>query len=167
VVWVETALLEQIAADAQDGLGLVVDERLAADVLTTTDSNVWGGDSGHTYTLTRAPDGMTDVDVLVVREGKSRKGRALAVVVVVGIIGGSDSDTWIEWLPATPTVEPASADVSGRAPRRYSCGSVFGSPNRGNPLLSANHVIAEIALSSRVSTSSAKGRARRVPGTGR
>src|ERR671926_688929 len=26
-------------------------------VLTTTDSNVWGGDSGHAYTFTRRPDG--------------------------------------------------------------------------------------------------------------
>jgi hypothetical protein len=54
-------------------------------VLTTTDSNVWGGNSGHTYTFTKAPDGTTDVDVVVVREGKDFKGRALAVVV--GIIG--------------------------------------------------------------------------------
>jgi hypothetical protein len=54
-------------------------------VLTTTDSNVWGGDSGHTYTFTRAPDGTTDVDVLVVREGKNVMGQALAIVV--GIIG--------------------------------------------------------------------------------
>jgi hypothetical protein len=53
-------------------------------VLTTTDSNVWGGNSGHTYTFTQSPDG-TDVDVVVVREGKNVKGRALAIVV--GIIG--------------------------------------------------------------------------------
>jgi hypothetical protein len=30
--------------------------------MTTTDSNVWGGSSGHTYTLTRRPNGTTDVD---------------------------------------------------------------------------------------------------------
>ena len=54
-------------------------------VLTTTDSNVWGGNSGHTYTFTRSPDGTTDIDVVVVREGKNLKGRALAIVV--GIIG--------------------------------------------------------------------------------
>ena len=54
-------------------------------VLTTTDSNVWGGNSGHTYTLKQAPDGKTDVDVVVVREGKNVRGRALAIVV--GIIG--------------------------------------------------------------------------------
>jgi hypothetical protein len=54
-------------------------------VLTTTDSNVWGGNSGHTYTFTQAPDGTTDVDVVLVRDGKNLKGRALALVV--GIIG--------------------------------------------------------------------------------
>ena len=54
-------------------------------VLTTTDSNVWGGNSGHTYTFVQAPDGTTDVHVVVVRDGKNLKGRALAIVV--GIIG--------------------------------------------------------------------------------
>jgi hypothetical protein len=54
-------------------------------VLTTTDSNVWGGASGHTYTLTPQPDGMTDVDAVVVREGKNLKGRLLGLVV--GTIG--------------------------------------------------------------------------------
>jgi hypothetical protein len=54
-------------------------------VLTTTDSNVWGGNSGHTYTFTQSPDGTTGVDVVVVREGKNFKGRLLAIAV--GIIG--------------------------------------------------------------------------------
>ena len=49
--------------------------------MTTTDSNVWGGGSGHTYTLTRQPDGTTDVDVVVVREGKNLKGRVIAIGV--------------------------------------------------------------------------------------
>ncbi|HZS24980.1 MAG TPA: hypothetical protein VFA30_08325 [Gaiellaceae bacterium] len=54
-------------------------------VLTTTDSNVWGGRSGHTYTFARRPDGTTDVDVVVVREGKNLKGRAFeAGVALVG-----------------------------------------------------------------------------------
>jgi hypothetical protein len=53
-------------------------------VMTTTDSNVWGGASGHTYTFTRQPDGTTDVDVVVVRDGKNLKGRALGVVVEIG-----------------------------------------------------------------------------------
>ncbi len=55
-------------------------------VLTTTDSNAWGGRSGHTYTLTSRPDGRTDVEVVVVREGKNLVTRALAVVV--GAVGG-------------------------------------------------------------------------------
>ena len=54
-------------------------------VLTTTDSNVWGGASGHTYTFTPRPDGTTSVDVVVVREGKNIRGRALGLVV--GIVG--------------------------------------------------------------------------------
>lgn len=53
--------------------------------MTTTDSNVWGGASGHTYTFTRLPDGTTDVDAVVVREGKNLKGRALALVL--GTVG--------------------------------------------------------------------------------
>ena len=52
--------------------------------MTTTDSNVWGGRSGHTYTLTRQPDGTTNVDVVVVREGKNLKGRLLEILVVIG-----------------------------------------------------------------------------------
>jgi hypothetical protein len=53
-------------------------------VLTTTDSNVWGGNSAHTYTFTQQP-GETEVDVVVVREGKNFKGRMLGIVV--GIVG--------------------------------------------------------------------------------
>jgi len=40
-------------------------------------SNVYGGSSGHTYTFTRKPDGTTDVDAVVVREGKNLRGRLL------------------------------------------------------------------------------------------
>ena len=50
-------------------------------VLTTTDSNLWGGASGHTYTFTRQPNGTTDIDVEVVREGKNLKGRLLGFVL--------------------------------------------------------------------------------------
>jgi hypothetical protein len=53
--------------------------------MKTTDSNIWGGDSGHTYTFTRQPDGTTEVDAVVVREGKNLKGRALGLVL--GIFG--------------------------------------------------------------------------------
>lgn len=50
-------------------------------VLATSDSNVWGGASGHTYTFTRRPDGRTDIDVAVVRDGKNLKGWILALVL--------------------------------------------------------------------------------------
>ena len=50
-------------------------------VLTTTDSNVWGGASGYTYTFGRSSDGATDVNVVIVRQGKNAKGRLLALVL--------------------------------------------------------------------------------------
>ena len=78
-------------ADVTEGSGGIW-ERLHYDwsdlsrvVLTTTDSNVWSDASGHTYTFTRQPDGTTDIDVMVVRVGKNRKGRALGFVL--GTIG--------------------------------------------------------------------------------
>src|SRR4029453_17003515 len=61
--------LGQKHADVTEGAGGVW-ERLTYDrsdpnrvVMTTTDSNIWGGASGHTYTFTRRPDGKTDLDV--------------------------------------------------------------------------------------------------------
>jgi len=50
-------------------------------VLTTTDSNTWGGASGHTYNFTRRADGLTDIDVTVVRDGKNLKGHFLGLVL--------------------------------------------------------------------------------------
>ncbi|HWJ46018.1 MAG TPA: hypothetical protein VNS62_00105, partial [Candidatus Udaeobacter sp.] len=61
-------------------------------VLTTTDSNLWGGGSGHTYTLTRQPNGTTDVDVVIVREGKNLKGRLLGAFL--GIVGKGKLEKW-------------------------------------------------------------------------
>jgi hypothetical protein len=40
---------------------------------------------GRSYTFTRRPDGLTDIDVVVVREGKKVKGRLLGFVL--GTIG--------------------------------------------------------------------------------
>jgi hypothetical protein len=54
-------------------------------VLTTTDSNTWGGHSGHTYTFTRNPDGTTGIDVVVVRDAKNLKGRAIGLLL--GTVG--------------------------------------------------------------------------------
>ena len=83
-------------ADVTEGSGGVW-ERLHYDwsnpnhvVLTTTDSNVWGGDSGYVYTLVPQPNGGTDVDVVIVRQGKNAKGRVLGLVlgtVGKGVIG--------------------------------------------------------------------------------
>jgi hypothetical protein len=53
-------------------------------VLKTTDSNVWGGRSGDVYRFTRQPDGTTDVDYDVVREGKGLKGQVLRYVLRSG-----------------------------------------------------------------------------------
>jgi hypothetical protein len=48
-------------------------------VLHTTDSNVWANSSSHTYELTRQPNGSTDVDLVLMREGKNLKGKLLAI----------------------------------------------------------------------------------------
>jgi hypothetical protein len=81
----------QSEADVTEGSGGIW-ERLHYDwsdpnrvILTTTDSNVWGGASGHTYAFTRRLDGATDIDVLVVRDGKNFKGWLLGLVL--GTIG--------------------------------------------------------------------------------
>jgi len=78
-------------ADVTEGSGGIW-ERLLYDwsdpnrvVLTTTDSNLWGGASGHIYNFTRRPDGLTDIDVVVVRDGKTLKGWFLGLVL--GTVG--------------------------------------------------------------------------------
>ena len=83
--------LDAKEADVTEGSGGIW-ERLHYDwsdpnrvVMRTTDSNTWGGASGHTYTFTRRPDGRTDLDAVVVREGKNLKGRVLGLVL--GTIG--------------------------------------------------------------------------------
>jgi len=54
-------------------------------VLTTTDSNAWADGASHTYDLKRQPDGTTEVDYVVVRDGKNLKGRLLGIVL--GTVG--------------------------------------------------------------------------------
>jgi hypothetical protein len=54
-------------------------------VLTVTDSNVWGGASGYTYTFKRQPNERTDADAANVGEGKNFTGRVLEVVL--GTVG--------------------------------------------------------------------------------
>ena len=78
-------------ADVTEGSGGIW-ERLHYDwsdpnrvVLTTTDSNTWGGASGYTYTFTRNANGTTDIDVIIVREGRNFKGQMLSLVL--GTVG--------------------------------------------------------------------------------
>jgi hypothetical protein len=87
-------------ADVTEGSGGVW-ERLHYDwsdrnrvVMKTTDSNIWGGKSGHVYTFTRRPDGKTDIDAIVVRDGKNLKGHALGLVL--GTVGRSVLKTAFE-----------------------------------------------------------------------
>ena len=78
-------------ADVTEGSGGIW-ERLHYDwsdpnrvVMNTTDSNTWGGSSGHVYTFSRNLDGTTDLDAEVVRDGKNLKGRVLGAVI--GTVG--------------------------------------------------------------------------------
>src|ERR1044072_6798009 len=80
-------------ADVTEGSGGIW-ERLHYDwsnpnrvVLTTTDSNTWGGASGYVYTFPRQTHGRTELDVVIVREGKTLKGKVLGLVL--GTIGRS------------------------------------------------------------------------------
>ncbi len=66
-------------ADVTEGSGGVW-ERLHYDwsnphhvILTTTDSNLFGGASGHTYTLTPQPDGTTVIDAVLIRRARTSK----------------------------------------------------------------------------------------------
>jgi hypothetical protein len=80
-------------ADVTEGSGSAW-ERLDYDwsdphkvVARTTDSNTWGGKSGHTYRFTTTADGKTEIDYTVVRDGKNLKGHFLGLVL--GTVGKS------------------------------------------------------------------------------
>jgi hypothetical protein len=103
-------------ADVTEGSGGVW-ERLHYDwstpdrvVMTTTDSNIWGGHSGHTYTFNRKPDGTTELNAVVVREGKNVRGRVLGVVL--GTVGkrvlGNALDKTVKAIEARSNEVPAS-----------------------------------------------------------
>jgi hypothetical protein len=70
--------------------------------MTTIDSNLWGGRSGHTYNLTPQPDGTTDVDVVVIRQGKNLKGKlfALALPAVGQLVLGKALATTVKAIEA-------------------------------------------------------------------
>lgn len=104
-------------ADVTEGSGGIW-ERLSYDwsdpthvVLTTTDSNLWGGRSGHTYTLTRQPDGTTDVDVVIVREGKNFKGRLVGAFL--GIVGKGQLQKW--FAKTLKAIEARNYEVTAAA----------------------------------------------------
>ena len=80
-------------------------------VLTTTDSNLWGGRSGHTYTLTRQPNGTTDVDVQIVRDGKNLKGRLLGAFL--GIVGKGQLKNW--FTKTLKAIEARNYEVAAAA----------------------------------------------------
>jgi hypothetical protein len=101
-------------ADVTEGSGGIW-ERLQYDwsdpnhvKLTTTDSNVFGGASGYTYTLSRQPNGMTDVDVVIVREGKNLKGRVLSGVL--GTVGKRSLE--MAFIKSVKAIEARAAEVS-------------------------------------------------------
>jgi hypothetical protein len=75
-------------------------------VLTTTDSNAWANAASHTYTFTRNPDGTTDVDYVVVRDGKNLKGRVLGIVL--GTVGKGRLESAFE--KAVKAIEGRNAD---------------------------------------------------------
>ena len=80
-------------------------------VLTTTDSNLWGGRSGHTYTFTRQANGTTDVDVEIVREGKNFKGRLLGAFL--GIVGKGQLEKW--FAKTLKAIEARNYEVAAAA----------------------------------------------------
>jgi len=100
-------------ADVTEGSGGIW-ERLEYDwtdprriTMTTTDSNTWGGRSGHVYSLTPQPDGTTSVDVVVVRDGKNLKGKIIGV-----LLGAAGKGVLAKGL--TTTVRAIEARNAGR-----------------------------------------------------
>ena len=105
-------------ADVTEGSGGIW-ERLHYDwsdpnhvVAKTTDSNMCGGASGYKYTLTRQPDGTTDVDVVIVREGKNLKGLVLSALlgtVAKGVLRKA-------FVNSVKAIEAAGSDAQHRGP---------------------------------------------------
>jgi hypothetical protein len=124
-------------ADVTEGSGGIW-ERLHYDwsdpgrvVLTTTDSNLWGGASGHTYTFKRKPDGTTDIDVVVVRDGKNLKGR------MVGLVLGTIGKRVLEkaFAGSVKAIEARSAGAAGSPPEATAATS--GTARRDEPRIEA------------------------------
>ena len=105
-------------ADVTEGSGGIW-ERLRYDwskpnliTMMTIDSNTWSNSSGHTYRFTANPDGTTEVDVTVVRDGKNLKGKAIGALLSVigkGMLSKAFAQTAraIESRPAGKTTSQA------------------------------------------------------------
>ena len=105
-------------ADVTEGSGGIW-ERLRYDwsepnliTMKTIDSNTWSNSSGHTYRFTANPDGTTEVDVTVVRDGKNLKGQAIGALLSVigkGMLSKAFAQTAraIESRPAGKTTSQA------------------------------------------------------------
>ena len=87
--------------------------------MMTTDSNLWGRRSGHTYTLTPRPDGTTDVDAVVVREGKNLKGRLFEILLATGgkRVLGKALATTVKAIESPELPERQGTHEPGREPR--------------------------------------------------
>jgi hypothetical protein len=82
-------------------------------VMVTTDSNVWGGNSGHTYTCTELPDGTTAIDAVVTRQGKNLGGRILGLVL--GTIGkGHLAKEFANTIKTIETRKPDARSTSAK-----------------------------------------------------
>jgi hypothetical protein len=80
-------------------------------VMMTVDSNLWGGASGHVYTITRNAQGTTDVDVVVVREGRNVKGRVIGLMlgtVAKGVLAKALAST-VKAVQARASALPSSS----------------------------------------------------------
>jgi hypothetical protein len=80
-------------------------------VMKTIDSNLWGGASGHVYTITRNGRGTTDVDVVVVREGKNTLGRVsglLLATIAKGTLAKALAKT-VKAVEARNDIRPGAA----------------------------------------------------------
>jgi hypothetical protein len=88
-------------------------------VLSTTDSNLWGGNSGHTYTFTRQLNGSTEINLVVVREGKNLFGRVLGFVL--GTIGrGVLERAFINSIKAIESRNGSAKPAPGSSPKSLS-----------------------------------------------
>jgi hypothetical protein len=88
--WVRVNVRGDTWTDVTEGSSGALWERLRCDWselnvvrLTTIDSNVWRPEGGWVYSLIPRADGGTDIDLVVVRKGRSMRGRFRAALMAV------------------------------------------------------------------------------------